>query len=76
MFYVFYGALRRLGRGFHVEVVKLSKLKGVSSDRGPAILRETHVEVGPEGLAIQHAGDEVTLGADRKAALGDMKTTL
>lgn len=66
---MFHGALRRLGRGFHVEVVELHKLKGTRSDRGPAILRKAHVEVCPEGLAIQLAGDEVTLGQTERQPL-------
>lgn len=54
-------ALYGLVRGFHTEVVKLRKFKGVSPNRGPAIFWEVHRDVLPEGLAVQLAGGETTL---------------
>lgn len=68
---VFYGALWILGCGIHVKVVKLCKIKGVSSNRGPAILGEIHWDLWPQKLAIQLAGGEMTLGA-RKVTLEDI----
>lgn len=58
---VFYGTLWVLVYGFHTKVVKLCKFKGVSSNRGPAILWEVHRDVFPERLAIQRARRETTL---------------
>lgn len=54
-------ALCGLVWGFHTEVVKLCKFKGMSPNRGPAVFWEVHRDVLPEGLAIQLAGGETTL---------------
>lgn len=44
-----------------MKVVKLCKFKGVSSNGSPAVLRETHRDVRPDILAVQHARGEPAL---------------
>lgn len=50
-----------LACGFHTEVVKLGKFKGVRPNCGPAVLREVHRDILPEKLAIQRAGGGTAL---------------